>query len=138
MSERPHHRLDVWKMSVELVTQIYQLTSHFPAEERFGLISQMRRAAISIPSNIAEGAARITNRDKLNFFHIGRASLSELETHMEIAEALGFLKASEDEKVKALLNRVGRMLNGLIASRRDERIPGLPTRALAHSPTREP
>ena len=128
MSERPHRRLEIWKKSIELVKQIYQMTKQFPREEQFVLVPQMRRAAISVPSNIAEGAARAFNREKLQFFHIGRASLSELDTQIEICEVLGLIQVGEKERVGRLMDEIGRMMTGLIASRRYKDFPQSLTR----------
>jgi four helix bundle protein len=77
---KPHHKLHVWNRSLAFVTQIYRVTATFPQEERYGLIGQMRRAAVSIPSNIAEGAARNTHKEFVNFLHIAQGSVAELET----------------------------------------------------------
>ena len=90
--DKPHKRLDVWKLSMKLVTRIYRITQAFPGEERYGLVQQLRRAAISIPSNIAEGAARHGNREFRHFVTIARGSLSEVDTQLDIALRLGYLK----------------------------------------------
>jgi four helix bundle protein len=84
--------LIVWEKSMALVAEIYKITENFPNEEKFGLISQMRRAAISIPSNIAEGCERETNKDFANFLIISKSSAAELETQILLAENLKFLK----------------------------------------------
>jgi len=86
-----HKDLDVWKLGIELVAQIYKITSHFPATEKFGLTSQMQRAAVSIPSNIAEGAARNSEKEYIHFLYISLGSLAELETQLIISQKLGFL-----------------------------------------------
>ena len=92
--ERPHERLQVWRDAMALVEDVYRHTGSFPDSERFGLTSQMRRAAISIPSNIAEGAARRSTADYVRFLSIARGSLSELDTQLQIAERLGFAAKS--------------------------------------------
>ncbi|WP_107851321.1 four helix bundle protein [Oceanimonas marisflavi] len=112
---RKHHNLDVWKGAMRLVTDVYQLTSHFPESERFGLISQMRRCAVSVPSNIAEGAARGSNADFLRFLYIARGSLSELETQLLISAQLNF---TDDiyplcEDISQLFARLGGLINYL-------------------------
>ena len=112
---RNHHNLDVWKDAMRLVTDVYQLTTHFPDSERFGLISQMRRCAVSVPSNIAEGAARGSNADFLRFLYIARGSLSELETQLLIAAQLNF---ADDiypltEDIHHLFARLGGLINYL-------------------------
>ena len=83
--EKPHKRLAVWRKSVDLVVETYKVTKTFPTEERYGLTDQVRRAAVSIPANIAEGAGRRTKKEFINFLHISQGSLSELDTHLEIA-----------------------------------------------------
>ena len=90
MGIKTHKDLDVWKLSIQLVKDIYQLTSKFPSEEKFGLVAQIRRAAVSIPSNIYEGAARNSDKDYIRFLYISLGSLSEIETQLIIAEELGF------------------------------------------------
>ena len=90
-----HKDLEAWKKSIELVTKVYSEVKNFPEDERFGLISQIKRAAISIPSNIAEGAARFSNKEMLRFLDISVGSLAELETQFIIAENLGYFKNFE-------------------------------------------
>lgn len=86
--------LRVWQSSMELVTHIYRATQNFPKEERYGLVSQMRRAAVSVPSNIAEGKGRLTDRDHAHFYSQARGSLLELETQILIAKRLNYLSQS--------------------------------------------
>ena len=90
MGIKTHKDLDVWKLSIQLLKDIYQLTSKFPSEEKFGLVVQIRRAVVSIPSNIPEGAARNSDKDYIRFLYISLGSLSEIETQLIIAEELGF------------------------------------------------
>jgi four helix bundle protein len=90
-SKRPHERLDVWRNSMDLVEMIYTLSSSFPDVERFGLSAQMRRAATSVPSNIAEGAARRSTPEYIRFLSIARGSLSEISTQLHIARRLGYV-----------------------------------------------
>lgn len=91
-----HKDLDVWKKSMDLVETIYKLTQTFPDTEKFGLTSQMRRCAVSIPSNIAEGSARKGDKELIHFLHIALGSLSELETQYLIAVRLAFIEKKED------------------------------------------
>jgi four helix bundle protein len=105
---RKHHRLRVWQDAVTLVKTTYLATAVFPADERFGLTSQMRRAAVSIPSNIAEGAARATRKEFIYFLVVARASLSELETQARIAIELEMLAADSD-----LLTRIDSLFGAL-------------------------
>lgn len=113
---RSHHELRVWKMSMELAMDLYRFTSSMPADERFGLISQIRRAAASIPANIAEGAGRGSAADFARFLAIARGSLAELETHLLLAEGLGFI--SRDEAKHGQIRRIRIMLSNLRRSLR--------------------
>ena len=97
---------------MELVEEIYRITTVFPAHEQYGLVSQMRRAAVSIPSNIAEGAGRNGHREFARFLSIARGSLSELDTQHQIAIRLGYAKPG-NEQAELLLGRVGKLLSGL-------------------------
>lgn len=110
---RPHEKLDVWKMSVEIVTKVYEYTKVFPSDERFGLTSQIRRAAVSVPANIAEGAARQHNKEFLQFLFVAQGSTSELETEILIAENLGYLDEGRYLELHDEINTIARMLVGL-------------------------
>ena len=114
MNERPHKRLLVWQHSVEFVGSIYQVTACFPPAEQFGLTSQIRRAAVSVPANIAEGLTRATARDKLHFLNIAKASLSELDTLLEITSRIGLLARDKMESMQSEVILIQRLLNGLI------------------------
>lgn len=118
MLNKPHKKLDVWKKAIDLVQKIYELTKIFPKNEDFSLTNQMRRAAISVPSNISEGAARQTKKEFIQFLHMAQGSLSELDTQMEIAIRLGYLKDDHFSEVLSLINDIDRMLTGLIKSLR--------------------
>ena len=93
-----HKDLDIWKKGIKLVENAYKLTAHFPKEEIYGLVAQIRRAAISIPSNIAEGAARNSTKEFIQSLYIALGSLSELETQFIIAEKLEYCQSSEIAK----------------------------------------
>ena len=108
--------LVVWNKALELVMEIYRLTQTFPKEEIFGLMSQLRRSAVSIPSNIAEGQGRLSKGEFRGFLGNARGSLSELETQILIARKLDYLKESDASGLLELAAEVGRTLNGLIAS----------------------
>ena len=110
---RPHEKLDVWKLSVEMVTKVYEYTKAFPADERFGLTSQIRRAAVSVPANIAEGAARQHNKEFVQFLFVAQGSTSELETEILIAKKLGYLDEVRYSELYAEINTIARMLVGL-------------------------
>ena len=108
--------LIVWQKGIRLVSEIYRLTEKFPKSEMFGLMSQIRRAAVSIPANLAEGYARKHRAEYAQFVKIAFGSGAELETHLLIAQNIGFLKKEEATEAEALLNEVMRMLNKLSSS----------------------
>jgi four helix bundle protein len=110
---RPHERLEVWRTAMDLVVTVYEATDSFPREEKFGLTSQMRRAAVSIPANIAEGAARRSRKEFVHFISNAQGSASELETELLIAQRLGYLQAGNSARMRDTLDSIGRMLNGL-------------------------
>jgi four helix bundle protein len=110
-SIRPHYRLEAWKESMALVRKVYELTQSLPVSETYGLKAQMRRAAVSIPSNIAEGAARTGAKEFAQFLNIAKGSLSELETQILIARDLGY--ATEIGSILEHTDRVSRLLAGL-------------------------
>jgi four helix bundle protein len=114
MPEKAHKKLVLWQKAVHLVVTVYEATQRFPTSERFGLGAQMQRAAVSIPSNIAEGAARKGRKEYLQFVYTARGSLSELDTQVEIACQLGYLAAEETAKLQAEINEVSKLLNGVI------------------------
>ncbi|OGH59489.1 MAG: four helix bundle protein [Candidatus Magasanikbacteria bacterium RIFCSPHIGHO2_01_FULL_33_34] len=105
-----YRELIVWQKSIELVIEIYKLTNLFPTEEKFGLISQMKRCSISIPSNIAEGYARKNKKENAHFINISFGSATELETQIIISKKLNFINNNQWEKVDQLLLEVLRML----------------------------
>lgn len=111
-----YKELRVWRNAMELVIQVYERTRAFPKEEIYGLTSQMRRSAVSIPSNIAEGKGRSTDRDRSLFFCHARGSLLELETQILIAERLAYLTRSHSEVLLQASGLLGQMLNALINS----------------------
>lgn len=112
--------LDVWQRAIELTTTIYKLTSSFPDAERFGLTSQLRRAAVSVASNIAEGYGRASKGEYIQFLGHARGSNSEVETQIVIAKALGFGQTQLLNTADELCNQVGRMLGAMMKSLRSE------------------
>jgi len=114
---RPHKKLEVWKKAIEFVTKIYKITESFPSDEKFGLISQIRRSAVSIPSNISEGAARSGKKEFIQFLSIAQGSTSELETQLIISNNLGFLR-QENLYLLDELDEISRMIIGLIRTLR--------------------
>jgi len=111
-----HRDLIVWQKAMDLVNLIYALSRNFPESERFGLLSQMRRSAVSVPSNIAEGRVRKTTKDFLQFLHVASGSTAELETQVDIAFRQRFIQKADYNKAMALLSEVGKMLVSLISS----------------------
>ena len=109
-----YKELVVWQKSIQLVTDIYKLTKIFPKEEAYGLVSQMHRAAISIPSNIAEGHDRNSDKEFSQFLCIARGSLAELETQVIIAENLGYIKQEQKTYILNKCYEIGKMINGLL------------------------
>jgi four helix bundle protein len=103
----------VWRKGIDLVRSIYQITKTFPQDERFGLTSQIRRAAVSVPSNIAEGQARHTTREFIHFVSTAEGSIAEVDTQLVIAIELGICKASEVEDTFAAIIELRKMLNSL-------------------------
>ena len=108
---RPHYRLEAWKIAMALVKAVYKLTRSFPQEEIYGLTAQMRRAAVSIPSNLAEGAARTGRKEFAQFLNIASGSLSELETQSLIAVDLGYL--GQGDLIFGQLEEASALLAGL-------------------------
>ncbi|MFA7420899.1 MAG: four helix bundle protein [Melioribacteraceae bacterium] len=117
---KTHKDLNVWQNSIHLVKIIYELTSKFPTSELYSLTSQLRRASVSIPSNIAEGAARSYDKEFIHFLSISSGSLSEVETQIIIAAELGFINELEKEKVLNSLIEIRAQLNGLIKHLRNK------------------
>lgn len=109
---KSHYDLDVWKESISLVENIYRITKAFPKDEIYGLTSQIKRAAVSVPSNIAEGAARQGTKEFMQFLYIALGSLSEVETQLVIAEKLGFI--NKIDSIMEQIIDIKRMLFGLI------------------------
>ena len=109
---KTHKDLIVWNKSMELVVEIYKLSAKFPEEEKFGLTSQMRRAAVSVPSNIAEGAARNSTKEYIRFLYIALGSLSELETQVLISNRLMYI----NDLLEETISEIRKMLLSLIKS----------------------
>jgi four helix bundle protein len=118
--DKPHKKLDVWQASMRVAKMVYDLTSSFPSEEKFGLAQQMRRAAVSIPSNISEGAARQGKKEFKNFLSMAQGSLSELDTQLELAYILGFVGEEKLNGISVILIRIDKMLTALIRSLKEK------------------
>ncbi|HEX9111864.1 MAG TPA: four helix bundle protein [Terriglobales bacterium] len=113
---RSYRELIAWQKAMKFVTEIYAATQRFPSEERYGLTNQLRRAAVSVPSNIAEGQARFSQKEFHHFLSQARGSLVEIETQLLIAKELKYLQLAKAEDLLATADELGRVLNGLIAS----------------------
>lgn len=109
-----HKNLNVWKKSIQLILEVYRLTDNLPPEEKYGLTSQLRRAALSVPSNIAEGASRKSERERIRFYVIARSSLVEIDTQIEIAILLGYLSKKEISEAEKLANEIFGMLTAMV------------------------
>ena len=114
---KSHNDLKVYQVAMDLITEIYKITNNFPESEKFGLTSQIRRSAISIPSNIAEGAARESKKEFKRFLYISLGSAAELETQLEISKRLTFINEEKDSRDKVFF--IKRMLIKLIQSMKD-------------------
>ena len=123
MPQGGYKDLIAWKKGMELVAIIYDATDGFPSHEQFGLVSQLRRAAVSVPSNIAEGKAHYSNRDFVRYLRHARGSLAEIETQVLIAEQRKYLTDATAAKLTQQLDELGRILSGLINSLKDREGP---------------
>jgi four helix bundle protein len=112
--DKPHKKLDLWNLAMDLVVEVYRVVQKFPAHETYGLVQQVKRSVVSVPSNIAEGAARQTRKEFINFLHVAQGSLSELDTQLELAQRLGYLKDNESESLNVQMERIDKMLTGLM------------------------
>ncbi|MCC5906898.1 MAG: four helix bundle protein [Balneolaceae bacterium] len=113
MLQLNHKKLKVWVKSIELVKAIYTLTIRFPKEEMYGLTSQLRRASVSVPSNIAEGSSRKSKDERSRFYEIARSSLVEIDTQIVISLELGFLRNDDITKLEQLTNEIFAMLSAM-------------------------
>jgi four helix bundle protein len=113
---KDYKELEVWQKGVSLATSMYEVTRSFPDTEKFGLTSQIRRAAISVPANIAEGWGRGSTKEYVQFLLVARGSLLELETHLIVAERLGYLNADDSAAARGRVQSISMMLNRLITS----------------------
>ena len=106
-------KLEVWKCSVDLSKTIYQLTTNFPENEKYGMVSQLRRASVSIASNLAEGTSRQTNKDKAHYTTMAFSSLMEVLNQLIISKELNFISEENYDKVRVEIGKISRMLNAL-------------------------
>src|SRR5438270_4364727 len=119
MIKSGYKELIAWKKGMELVAAIYDATDGFPSHEMYGLVSQLRRAAVSVPSNIAEGKCHYSNRDFVRFLRHARGSLAEIETQVLIAQQRKYLNTETATNLSQKIDELGRILSGLINSLRD-------------------
>jgi four helix bundle protein len=124
MNVRSYRDLKVWQLAMQLTERVYRMTDSFPAREIYGLTSQVRRAAVSVPSNIAEGHARDSTKEYLRFLSVAQGSLAELETQVELSKRLGFAKETDITDVLNNSAEIGRMLAGLRKSLSAKLAPG--------------
>lgn len=117
MQTSDYKNLKVWQKAMDLTVEIYSLIKLLPREETYALADQMRRAVVSIPSNIAEGHGRNSDKEFIKFLSISRGSLLELETQIEICHRLGYFKANQTDSASSLMIEISKMLNALIAYR---------------------
>ena len=119
---KSYRDLIVWQKGIQLTVLVYQLSKAFPREELYGLTSQMRRAAVSIPSNIAEGAGRLNTPEYRHFLGIARGSNFELQTQLTVARELGFVNETQFDVAEVLSNEVGKMISATLTSLKENRI----------------
>ncbi|MDI6853802.1 MAG: four helix bundle protein [Deltaproteobacteria bacterium] len=113
LRSRSYRDLEVWKLSIELVKEIYRITNEFPVSELYGLTNQVRRAAVSIPANIAEGQARSSPKEFKQFLSVAFGSAAELETHLIISKEVNYLSTEIFEYLMEILERIMKMVKGL-------------------------
>ncbi len=106
------HEITAWRLAHELTIKVYQITANFPPEEKFGLTSQIRRAAVSVPSNIAEGFKRKSKKDSCHFYNVAEGSLEEVKYQLYLAAELNYIDSSNSEAINELACHVGRALYG--------------------------
>jgi len=113
---KPHKKLDLWGKIIDLVVFLYEITKPLPREEEFGLKAQIRRAGVSVPSNVSEGLTRKTKKDKTHFLNIAQSSLSEIDAQIEVSRRLGFISNATEVEANERLSTVEMMLSGLVRS----------------------
>ena len=113
---KSHKDLDVWRTAIDLARDIYELAKAYPKDEQYGIVSQMKRSAVSIASNIAEGAARQGSKEFLQFLYIALGSASELDTQIEISRKIGLGRSGQLDEVQGSLDTISKMIQGLIRS----------------------
>ncbi|MDR2221550.1 MAG: four helix bundle protein [Flavobacteriaceae bacterium] len=117
---KAHKKLDAWIKSMDLAVELYDITESFPKKEQYSLVSQLRRASVSIPSNIAEGAARNSNKEYVQFLYIALGSCSEIDTQVHLCQRIGFISMDKANSLILKIDEVYRILNGLIKYRKSK------------------
>lgn len=118
---KPHKQLRAWQLAMEIAQTVYQISNSFPADEKFCLTNQLRRCAVSVASNIAEGAGRQTPKEFIQFLHIAQGSLSELDTQLELAHKFGYLTKESWQTLDTMLEEEDKILSGLIRAKKGTR-----------------
>ena len=113
MTVKSYKDLEVWQKAMDMVVMCYQTTKNFPKNEVYGLASQLQRAAVSIPANIAEGRERKYSKEFVQYLSIAYSSLAELETHIQIAQRLNYINSTKTKQLLEKTSEIGRMINGL-------------------------
>lgn len=129
---RCYRDLIVWEKSIDLVTEVYRCTKQFPRQETYGLVSQLRRASVSVPSNIAEGHARSSTGEFRQFLGHALGSLVEIETQLEIAQRLSYISSVDAAEILRRTDEIGRMLSGLLRSLPSKGSPSATNRTATH------
>lgn len=111
---KTYRDLNIWNVGIELVKDVYRLTEMFPKQEMYGIVSQMRRSAISVPSNVAEGFKRFHNKEYRQFLYVTLGSCAELETQLTIAKELGYIQEDKEAMLLEKLDHIGRMITSLL------------------------
>ena len=114
MAIKTYRELNIWKSGIELVKQVYAVTENFPKQELYGLVSQMRRSAVSMPSNVAEGFRRYHNKEYKQFLYVSLGSCAELETQVTIAKELNYLEKGKEDILLEKLDHICRMISNLL------------------------
>jgi four helix bundle protein len=117
--KKPHKRLRAWQLAMDIAVDVYKISKKLPSNEKYGLVSQMRRSAVSVPSNIAEGAGRRTKKEFIISLHIAQGSLSELDTQLELAMRLEYIDEIKHKELDDKFVEEDRVLSGLIKSQRN-------------------
>lgn len=120
MLDLKHKQLDTWKFALELVREVYLITESFPSKEIYGITSQLRRASVSVVSNISEGSSRKSNIERIRFYEISRSSIVEIDSQIEIAILLGFVTKNKIQNLEVLIGKLFKMITGMISANKKQ------------------